>query len=75
MMRRLYVVCALPSSDGDSNADSDKHWKTPAGGWEQIPANHNAANRTLIAVLDHLTEFAVMQEGMYRLYLPSVTDE
>ena len=59
----------LPS--GESVAPYLYFWKTPSGGWEQIPANHNAANRTLTAVLDHLTEFAVMQEGMFRLYLPS----
>jgi len=36
--------------------------------------SRNAANRTLTAVLDHLTEFALMQEGREHLFLPSVTD-
>ncbi len=63
---------SLPS--GEAVAPYLYFWQTPAGGWEQIPAFHNAAKRTLTAVLDHLTEFGVMQEGTFRLYLPSVTD-
>ena len=58
---------------GETVASSLYYWKTPASVWEQLPATPNAANRTLTAVLDHLTEFAVMQES-YRLFLPSVMD-
>ena len=63
---------ALPS--GETVAPSLYYWKMPSGGWEEISASHNPTTRTLTAVLDHLTEFAVMQES-YRLFLPSVTDE
>ena len=48
--------------------------KTPSGGWEQIPASHNPTNRTLTAVLDHLTEFGVMQPGQYRIFLSALMD-
>lgn len=63
---------ALPA--GETLAPSLYYWKTPDGEWMQIAATHNAANRTLTAVLDHLTEFGVMQQAMFRLFLPSVTD-
>ena len=63
---------ALPS--GEAVAPYLYYWKMPSGGWEEISASHNPTTRTLTAVLDHLTEFAVMQES-YRLFLPSVTDE
>ncbi len=62
----------LPS--GETVAPYLCYWKTPPGGWEQIPASHNATPRTLTAALDHLTQFAVMQEGAYRIFLPSLTD-
>jgi len=51
------------------------YWKTLSGGWEQIPATPNAADHSLTAVLDHLTEFGVMQQAMFRLFLPSLMDE
>ena len=62
----------LPS--GEAVAPYLYYWNATTGVWEQITATHNAANRTLTAVLDHLTEFALLQEGMFRLYLPSVMD-
>ncbi|MCL4831195.1 MAG: hypothetical protein KJZ86_02105 [Caldilineaceae bacterium] len=62
----------LPS--GETVAPYLYFWKTLAGGWEPIAATHNPEKRTLTAVLDHLTDFALMQEGLFRLYLPSVMD-
>ncbi len=62
---------ALPS--GETVAPYLYYWNATTGVWEQIPASHNATTRTLTAVLDHLTEFALLQES-HRLFLPSVTD-
>ena len=59
---------------GETVAPYLYYWKTPAGVWEQIPATHNTTNHTLTAVLDHLTQFGVLQESPYRLFLPSVAD-
>jgi len=59
----------LPS--GETVAPYLYYWNTTTSGWEQISASHNPTNRTLTAVLDHLTEFGVMQQGMYQIYLPS----
>lgn len=63
---------ALPS--GETVAPSLYYWNAATGDWESILASHNATTRTLTAMLDHLTEFAVMQKS-YRIFLPSVTDE
>ena len=70
----LLTIRYGPLPSGETVAPFLYYWKEAEGEWKQIPASHNAANRTLTAVLDHLTEFGVMQAGQYRLFLPTLMD-
>lgn len=46
------------------------YWRESDGIWVKVPATHNPTARTLTAVLDHLTTFAVMQRERYPVYIP-----
>ncbi len=47
-------------------------WNETAGRWQEVPSRYDEVNGKLIATLDHLTDFAVVQSTSYPIYLPSI---
>ena len=47
------------------------YWNPTPGQWQEIPAEVDAVRNTITAFLDHLTEFAVLGESQYLIYLPT----
>jgi hypothetical protein len=47
------------------------YWNPTSGQWQEIPAEVDFDTKAITAVLDHLTEFAVIGESQYLIYLPA----
>jgi len=48
------------------------YWNTETGYWEEIPITLDVVSNTITAVLDHLTDFAVIGESLSLIFLPTL---
>ncbi len=71
------IVIAYDESDVEGMKEEDlvlHYWRVAEGRWVYIPGVVDSQANTLTVTLDHLTDFALMQEGSFRIFLPSVMD-